>query len=95
MSFLLLFYPILWLRHFYGPQPFAEMVLLGRLTRIVPPQSWVFMAMVDKGCATAGKYESVTNSFDRKGKRKRMYTNKTYKANWPDIKVVGIYILLE
>ena len=39
------------------------------------------MAMVDKGCATAGKYESVTNSFDRKGKRKRMYTNKMYKAN--------------
>ena len=34
------------------------MVLLVRLTRIVPPQSCAFMGAVDKGCATAGKYET-------------------------------------
>ena len=42
------------------------MVLLVRLTRIVPPQSWTFMGVLDKGCATAGKYENVTNSFTQK-----------------------------
>ena len=43
-----------------------NVVLLVRLTRIVPPQSWTFMGVLDKGCATAGKYENVTNSFTQK-----------------------------
>ena len=42
------------------------MVKLVRLTQIVPPQSCSFMGGVDKGCATAGKYENVTNSFTKK-----------------------------
>ena len=56
------------------------MVLLVRLTRIVPPQSWTFMGVLDKGCATAGKYENVTkNTFRKKWKFKTLlFTNMNF-----------------
>ena len=58
----------------------ATLVLLSRLTRIVPPESWAFMARVDKGGATAGKYENVTkNTFRKKWKFKTLlYTNMNF-----------------